>query len=224
MSDEWSLKAKPTNEPTVRQLARAMPDGVQADTSFAAELLAAYAGQEQSSLATHAVATLAHYRLAAVAAAAAERADPAVLELDFAGGAALWHVAEAVAAGGRWLADAFDLRLSPRATTDPASKDTLGRMAFADPELHSELQEQQAWLAQVQRLGRRAATQPLALRAVDEETLAAPQGRAPAGRALAAHLANLDRFLRAVTAAAGRQHALGPRPVREEPDEAWLSD
>jgi hypothetical protein len=224
MSDAWSLKAKPTNEPTVRQLARPLPDGVQADTSFAADLLEAYAGQERSSLATYAVAALAHYRLAAVAAAAAERADPAALELDFAGGAALWHAAEAVVAAGRWLAEAFDLRLSPRATTDPASKNMMGRMAFADPALHGELREQQAWLAQVQRLGRRASDRPLALRAADEETLAAPQGRAPAGPALAAHLANLDRFLRAVTAAAGRQHELGPRPVREEPDEAWLSD
>ncbi len=224
MSDEWALKAKPTNEPTVRQLARPLPDGVLADTSFAADLLQAYAGQKQSALATHAVAALAHYRLAAVAAAAAERADPSVLELDFAGGASVWHAAEAVAAGGRWLADAFDLRLSPRATTDPSSKNMLGRMAFADPALHRQLRELQAWLSQVQQLGRRAALQPLALRAADEEKLAAPQGRASAGQALAAHLANLERFLRAVTVAAERQHGLGPRPVREEPDEAWLSD
>ena len=64
-----------------------------------------------------------HYRLAAVAAARAAQADPATAEFDLLAGAALRHVADSVWQAGRWLAEAFDLRLSPRVRPDPGGRE-----------------------------------------------------------------------------------------------------
>ena len=224
MADAWTERPEATNEPTIRTLHRPLPSGVVADISFADTALERYAGMEAAPVAAHAVAALGHFRLAALAAAQLAETGLDTLEFDLVGGAALRHLAEAVTAGGRWLAEAYDLRLPRSVRPDPASKELLARLAFADPAVQGQLRNQQAWLRAIQDLGRRASREPLALRADRSDELPGPTGPAAASVALAAHLERLAQFLRSVATAAVRQAEAGPRPVREQVDDAWLHD
>ena len=132
-------------------------------------------------------------------------------------------MAESVTQTGRWLAEAFDLRLSPRVRPDPGGRELTGRLMFLDPALGSALQERRIWLGDIAGIGRRVTQSPVTFRDDESDRIPAPMGRAPVAEALSAHLEELDGFLRAVVAAIERYTAAGGRP-REEPDEAWLND
>ena len=112
----------------------------------------------------------------------AAQADPATAEFDLLAGAALRHVAESVAQTGRWLAEAFDLRLSPRVRPDPGGRELTGRLMFLDPALGSALQERRIWLGDIAGIGRRVAQSPVTFREVGSDRIPAPMGRAPRGR------------------------------------------
>lgn len=200
-----------------------MPDGVQTDLAFAWPLLEAYAGEAGTAVSDCAWSVFGHYRLAAAAAARAAEADPDAAEFDLLAGAALRHVADSVWQAGRWLAEAFDLRLSPRVRPDPGGRELVGRLMFLDPALGSALQERRIWLGDIGGIGRRVGQSPVTFREGGSDRVPGPVGRAPAVEALSAHLEELDGFLRAVVAAIERHSAAGGRP-REEPDEAWLND
>ena len=200
-----------------------MPDGVQIDLAFAWPLLEAYAGEAGTAVSDCAWSVFGHYLLAAVAAARAAEADPDTAEFDLLAGAALRHLADSVWQAGRWLAEAFDLRLSPRVRPDPGGRELTGRLMFLDPALGSALQERRIWLGDIAGIGRRVTQGPVTLREGGSERVPGPIGRAPVAEALRGHLEELDGFLRDVVAAIERYSAGGGRP-REEPDEAWLND
>ena len=124
---------------------------------------------------------------------------------------------------GRWLAEAFDLRLSPRVRPDPGGRELTGRLMFLDPALGSALQERRIWLGDIAGIGRRVAQAPVTFRDSGSDRVPGPTGRATVAEALRGHLEELDGFLRAVAAAIERYASAGGRP-REEPDEAWLND
>jgi len=222
--DPFEQRVKRTNAQLVQAVRRTLPPGVTLDLSFADAVLAAYEPLEASETALEAAAALGHYRLAAAAAAQAAMADAATLAFDLAAGDALRHLADAVAAGGRWLANAYDLRLPRGVAPDPAAKEFLARIAFADPKVHAALVAQQTWLRDIQGIGRRAQSEPLGLRADRSDRIPGVSGAVPAALALAEHQAELDRYLRTVTAAALAQLAAGPRPSRATPDAAWLNE
>lgn len=209
--------------PDVGALRRPLPDGVDVDLGFAWPLLEAYARDPATPEADCAWSVFGHYRLAATAAARAAEADPVKAEFDLLAGAALRHVADSVWQAGRWLAEAFDLRLSPRVRPDPGGRELTGRLMFLDPALGSALQERRAWLGDIGGIGRRVAQSPVTFREGGSDRVAGPIGRAPVAEALGAHLDELDGFLRAVVSAIERNSAAGGRP-REAPDEAWLND
>ena len=209
--------------PDVRALRRPLPGGVEVDLAFAWPLLESYAGEAGTSVSDCAWSVFGHYRLAAVASARAAQADPAAAEFDLLAGAALRHVADSVWQAGRWLAEAFDLRLSPRVRPDPGGRELAGRLMFLDPALGSALQERRLWLGDISGIGRRVSQSPVTFREGESDRVPGPIGRAPAAQALHGHLEELDGFLRDVVAAIERYSAAGGRP-REEPDEAWLND
>lgn len=209
--------------PDLSALRRPLPAGVDVDLGFAWPLLEAYAGAAGTPESDCAWSVFGHYRLAAVAAARAARADPAAAEFDLLAGAALRHVAESVWQAGRWLAEGFDLRLSPRVRPDPGGRELTGRLMFLDPALGSALQERRIWLGDIAGIGRRVAQSPVTFREGGSDRVPGPIGRAPAVEGLRGHLEELDGFLRAVVAAIERHSAAGGRP-REAPDEAWLND
>ncbi len=216
--------ARPAAEPPdPGALRRPLPDGVDVDLGFAWPLLESYADEPGSAVSDCAWSVFGHYRLAAVAAARAAEADPATAEFDLLAGAALRHVADSVWQAGRWLAEAFDLRLSPRVRPDPGGRELTGRLMFLDPALGSALQERRIWLGDVAGIGRRVAQGPVTFREGGSDRVPGPIGRAPVAEALGGHLEELDGFLRAVVAAIERNNAAGGRP-REEVDEAWLND
>ena len=132
-------------------------------------------------------------------------------------------MADSVWQAGRWLAEAFDLRLSPRVRPDPGGRELTARLMFLDPALGSALQERRIWLGDIGGIGRRVAQAPVTFREGGTNRVPGPIGRAPVAEALRGHLEELDGFLRAVVAAIERHSAAGGRP-REEPDEAWLND
>ena len=209
--------------PDLGALRRPLPPGVDVDLAFAGPLLESYADAAGTPESDCAWSVFGHYRLAAVAAARAAEADPDTAEFDLLAGAALRHVADSVWQAGRWLAEAFDLRLSPRVRPDPGGRELAGRLMFLDPALGSALQERRLWLGDIAGIGRRVAQGPVTFREGGSDRVPGPVGRAPAAQALRAHLEELDGFLRAVAAAIERHSAAGGRP-REEPDEAWLND
>ena len=204
---------RPTaSPPDLAALRRPLPAGVAHDVAFARPLLAAYADAPGTPESDCAWGVFGHYRLAAIAAAGAAQADPATAEFDLLAGAALRHVAESVAQTGRWLAEAFDLRLSPRVRPDPGGRELTGRLMFLDPALGSALQERRIWLGDIAGIGRRVAQSPVTFREIGSDRIPAPMGRAPVAEALSAHLEELDGFLRAVVAAIERHTAAGGRP------------
>lgn len=209
--------------PDLGALRRPLPAGVEVELGFAWPLLEAYAGAAATPEADCAWSVFGHYRLAAVATARAAAADPVTAEFDLLTGAALRHVAESVWHAGRWLAEAFDLRLSPRVRPDPGGRELSGRLMFLDPALGSALQERRLWLGDVAGIGRRVGQSPVTFREGGSDRVPGPIGRAPVAEALGAHLEELDGFLRAVVSAIERHSAAGGRP-REAPDEAWLND
>lgn len=209
--------------PDLGALRRPLPDGVEVDLAFAWALLESYADGPGTAVSDCAWSVFGHYRLAAVAAARASQADPATAEFDLLAGAALRHVADSVWQAGRWLAEAFDLRLSPRVRPDPGGRELTGRLMFLDPALGSALQERRIWLGDISGIGRRVSQSPVTFREGGSDRVPGPIGRAPVAEALRGHLEELDGFLRAVVAAIERHSAAGGRP-REEPDEAWLND
>lgn len=209
--------------PDLGALRRPLPDGVDVDLAFAWPLLESHAGEPGTAASDCAWSVFGHYRMAAVAAARASRADPASAEFDLLAGAALRHVADGVWQAGRWLAEAFDLRLSPRVRPDPGGRELTGRLMFLDPALGSALQERRIWLGDIAGIGRRVAQGPVTFREGGSDRVPGPIGRAHVADALRGHLEELDGFLRAVVAAIERHSAAGGRP-REEPDEAWLND
>lgn len=209
--------------PDLGALQRPLPAGVDVDLAFAWPLLVAYADAAGTPASDCAWSTFGHYRLAAVAAARAAEADPVAAEFDLLAGVALRHVAESVWQAGRWLAEAFDLRLSPRVRPDPGGRELAGRLMFLDPALGSALQERRLWLGDIAGIGRRVGQSPVTFREGGSDSVPAPVGRAPVAEALGAHLEELDGFLRAVVSAIERHSDAGGRP-REEPDEAWLND
>lgn len=209
--------------PDLGALRRPLPDGVEVDLGFAWPLLESYAGEPGTAVSDCAWSVFGHWRLAAVAAARTAEADLASAEFDLLAGAALRHVADSVWQAGRWLAEAFDLRLSPRVRPDPGGRELTGRLMFLDPALGSALQERRIWLGDIGGIGRRVAQGPVTFREGGSDQIPGPIGRAPVAEALHGHLEELDGFLRAVVAAIERHSAAGGRP-REEPDEAWLND
>ena len=209
--------------PDLAALRRALPAGVELDLAFAWPLLAGYAEDSATAETSCAWSVFGHYRLAAVAAARAAKTDAAEAEFDLLAGAALRHVAESVAQAGRWLAEAFDLRLSPRVRPDPGGRELTGRLMFLDPALGSALQGRRIWLGDIAGIGRRVAQSPVTFRDGGTDRIPGPIGRDPVAEAMGAHLEELDGFLRAVVAAIERHSEAGGRP-REEPDEAWLND
>ncbi|MYD94964.1 MAG: hypothetical protein F4Y02_15010 [Chloroflexi bacterium] len=209
--------------PDLGALRRPLPDGVDVDLAFAWPLLESHAGEPGTAASDCAWSVFGHYRLAAVAAARAAEVDPATAEFDLLAGAALRHVADSVWQAGRWLAEAFDLRLSPRVRPDPGGRELTGRLMFLDPALGSALQERRIWLGDIAGIGRRVSQSPATFREGGSDRVPGPIGRAPVAEALQGHLEELDGFLRAVVAAIERHSAAGGRP-REEPDEAWLND
>ena len=215
---------RPTaSPPDLAALRRPLPAGIAHDVAFARPLLEAYADAPATTESDCAWSVFGHYRLAAIASARAAQADPATAEFDLLVGAALRHVAESVWQAGRWLAEAFDLRLSPRVRPDPGGRELTGRLMFLDPALGSALQERRIWLGDIAGIGRRVAQSPVTFREGGSDLVPGPIGRAPVAEALRGHLEELDGFLRAVVAAIERYSAAGGRP-REEPDEAWLND
>lgn len=204
-------------------LGRPLPAGVDVDLGFAWPLLESYADAPGTPESDCAWSVFGHYRLAAVAAARAAEADPATAEFDLLAGTALRHVADSVWQAGRWLAEAFDLRLSPRVRPDPGGRELTGRLMFLDPALGSALQDRRIWLGDIAGIGRRISQSPVTFREGGSDLVPGPIGRAPVAEALRGHLEELDGFLRAVVAAIERYSAAGGRP-REEPDEAWLND
>ena len=209
--------------PDLEALRRPLPGGVDVDLAFGWALLESYAGEAGTTASDCAWSVFGHYRLAAVAAARAAEADPATAEFDLLAGAALRHVADSVWQAGRWLAEAFDLRLSPRVRPDPGGRELTGRLMFLDPALGSALQERRIWLGDIAGIGRRVSQSPVTFREGGSDRVPGSIGRAPVTEALRGHLEELDGFLRAVVAAIERHSAAGGRP-REEPDEAWLND
>ena len=209
--------------PDLGALGRPLPDGLELDLAFAWPLLESNAGEAGTAASDCAWSVFGHYRLAAVAAARAAEADPATAEFDLLAGAALRHVADSVWQAGRWLAEAFDLRLSPRVRPDPGGRELTGRLMFLDPALGSALQERRIWLGDIAGIGRRVAQGPVTFREGSSDRVPGLIGRAPVAEALRGHLEELDGFLRAVVAAIERYSAAGGRP-REEVDEAWLND
>jgi len=153
----------------------------------------------------------------------AAEADAATAEFDLLAGSALRHVADSVWQAGRWLAEAFDLRLSPRVRPDPGGRELAGRLMFLDPALGSALQERRLWLGDIAGIGRRVGQSPVTFREGGSDRVPAPIGRVPVAEALQGHLEELDGFLGAVVSAIERHSAAGGR-TREEPDEAWLND
>ena len=215
---------RPTaSPPDLAALRRSLPAGVAHDVAFARPLLEAYADAPGTPESDCAWSVFGHYRLAAIAAARAAEADPATAEFDLLAGAALRHVAESVWQAGRWLAEAFDLRLSPRVRPDPGGRELTGRLMFLDPALGSALQERRIWLGDIAGIGRRVTQSPVTFRDGGSDRVPGPTGRAPVAEALSGHIDELDGFLRAVVAAIERYASAGGRP-REEPDEAWLND
>ena len=209
--------------PKLGALRRPLPDGLELDLAFAWPLLESYAGGSGTTVSDCAWSVFGHYRLAAVAAARAAEADPDTAEFDLLAGAALRHVADSVWQAGRWLAEAFELRLSPRVRPDPGGRELTGRLMFLDPALGSAVQERRIWLGDIAGIGRRVAQGPVTFREGGSDRVPGAIGRAPVAEALRGHLEELDGFLRAVVAAIERHSAAGGRP-REEPDEAWLND
>ena len=209
--------------PDVAALRRSLPAGVALDLTFAWPLLEAYADAPATPESDSAWSAFGHYRLAAAAAARAAQADPAGAEFDLLAGAALRHIAESVAQAGRWLAEAFDLRLPPRVRPDPGGRELAGRLMFLDPALGSALQERRLWLGDIAGIGRRVTQSPVTFREGGSDRIPGPLGRVPVTDALSAHLEELDGFLRDVVVAIERHSAAGGRP-REAPDEAWLND
>ena len=209
--------------PDLGALRRPLADGVELDLAFAWPLLEGYAEDPATPESDCAWSVFGHYQLAAVATARAAQADPATAEFDLLAGAALRHVAESVWQAGRWLAEAFDLRLSPRVRSDPGGRELTGRLMFLDPALGSALQERRIWLGDIAGIGRRVAQAPVTFRDSGSDRVPGPIGRASVAEALRGHLEELDGFLRAVVAAIERYASAGGRP-REEPDEAWLND
>ena len=209
--------------PDLTTLRRDLPAGVDLDLGFAWPLLETYAAAPATPESDCAWSVFGHYRLAAVAAARAAQADPATAEFDLLAGAALRHVADSVWQSGRWLAEAFDLRLSPRVRPDPGGRELAGRLMFLDPALGSALQERRLWLGDIAGIGRRVSQSPVTFREGGSDRIPGPIGRAPVTEALHGHLQELDGFLRAVVTAIERNASAGGRP-REEPDEAWLND
>ncbi len=219
----FGARAADADPPELAALARELPDGVEAALAFARPLLEAYARAPATPESARAWGALGHYRLAALAGALAVQADPAAAEFDLLAGAALRHTADSAAQAGRWLAEAFDLRLPPRVRPDPAGRDLIGRLSFLDPALGGALRDRRLWLADIQGIGRRAAQEPVTFRGGGGDCLPGARGRAPAAQALPEHLAELRGFLQAVSSAVERIRAAGGRP-REEPDAAWLDD
>ena len=209
--------------PDIGALRRPLPPDVEVDLSFAWPILETYAGAPASAESDCAWSVFGHYRLAAAAAARTAQADPATAEYDLLAGAALRHVADSVWQAGRWLAEAFDLRLPPRVRPDPGGRELPGRLMFLDPVLGSALQERRLWLGDIAGIGRRVAQSPVTFREGETDRIPGPIGRTPAAEALRGHLEELDGFLRAVVSAIERYGAGGRRP-REAPDEAWLND
>ena len=215
---------RPTaSPPDPAALRRPLPAGVELDLAFAWPLLETYADAPGTPASDCAWSVFGHYRLAAIAAARAAQADPATAEFDLLAGAALRHVAESVAHAGRWLAEAFDLRLSPRVRPDPGGRELTGRLMFLEPALGSALQDRRIWLGDIAGIGRRVTQSPVTFRDGASDRVPGPLGRSRVAEALGAHLEELDGFLQAVVAAIERHTAAGGRP-REEPDEAWLND
>ena len=209
--------------PDLGALGRPLPDGLELDLAFAWPLLESYAGEAGTAASDCAWSVFGHYRLAAVAAARAAEADPATAEFDLLAGAALRHVADSVWQAGRWLAEAFDLRLSPRVRPDPGGRELTGRLMFLDPALGSALQERRIWLGDIAGIGRRVAQGPVTFRegigsraGIDRPgARGRGAGRSPGGTGrLSASGGGGDR---------APLSAAGGRP-REEPDEAWLND
>ncbi|MDE2868246.1 MAG: hypothetical protein OXR64_03730 [Chloroflexota bacterium] len=209
--------------PDLGALRRPLPAGVEIDLAFAWPLLEGYKDAPGTPESDCAWSVFGHYRLAAVAAARAAEADPDTAEFDLLAGAALRHVADSVWQAGRWLAEAFDLRLSPRVRPDPGGRELVGRLMFLDPALGSALQERRIWLGDIAGIGRRVAQGPVTFREGGSDRIPGLIGRVPVAEALSGHLEELDGFLRAVVSAIERHSAAGGRP-REEPDEAWLND
>ena len=161
---------RPTaSPPDLAALRRPLPAGVAHDVAFARPLLAAYADAPGTPESDCAWSVFGHYRLAAIAAARAAQADPATAEFDLLAGAALRHVAESVTQTGRWLAEAFDLRLSPRVRPDPGGRELTGRLMFLDPALGSALQERRIWLGDIAGIGRRVAQSPVTFREIGSD-------------------------------------------------------
>ena len=186
---------RPTaSPPDLAALRRPLPAGVAHDVAFARPLLAAYADAPGTPESDCAWSVFGHYRLAAIAAARAAQADPATAEFDLLAGAALRHVAESVTQTGRWLAEAFDLRLSPRVRPDPGGRELTGRLMFLDPALGSALQERRIWLGDIAGIGRRVTQSPVTFREIGSDRIPAPMGRAPVAEALSAHLEEAGRL------------------------------